>query len=152
MKDTKLKKMSRTKLLEILLNITNENDEVQQEIMDLQSQVEALSVKMEDRELNLRSFGSITSAAAEINGIFEAAEQEAAEYLDALSQMEGKRKEECRKIIEEASECADNMIKSASDHKEHTINEADGRWNKIAERLEDFTNNHEFVSRMLFHK
>ena len=76
-KQRELKKLSRTELLEMLLDVTREND-------ILKAENEELKARMEDRRIRLEESGSIAEAALKLNGIFEAAQKAADQYLDSV--------------------------------------------------------------------
>lgn len=73
-KQRELKKLSRTELLEMLLDITRENDALKAENTDLRAQLELKTIRLQES-------GSIAEAALKLNGIFEAAQQAADQYL-----------------------------------------------------------------------
>ena len=74
MTDQQLKRMNRSKLLQMLLEIERENE-------TLRARNEELEEKMRKRELQLAESGSIAEAALKLNGIFEAAQQAADQYV-----------------------------------------------------------------------
>ena len=74
MTDKELKKLNRTKLLQMLLEIERENEA-------LRARNEELEQQMKRRELQLAQSGSIAEAALKLNGIFEAAQQAADQYV-----------------------------------------------------------------------
>lgn len=69
-----LKKLKRSELLEILLART-------EEVEKLKKELDEANKKLEDRKIQIENAGSIAEAALKINGIFEAAEQAAKDYL-----------------------------------------------------------------------
>ena len=75
MTDKELRKLRRGELLEMLLEQTRENETLKKRIADLESQLEA-------REIVLRESGSIAEAALKLNGVFEAAQRAAEQYLE----------------------------------------------------------------------
>ena len=74
MTDQQLKRLNRSKLLQMLLEIERENE-------TLRARNEELEEKMRKRELQLAESGSIAEAALKLNGIFEAAQQAADQYV-----------------------------------------------------------------------
>ena len=77
MTERELKKLSRADLLELLLNERRENERLRQ-------QLEEAEQKLEDRRIQLEQAGSIAEAALRLNGVFEAAEAAAEQYLDSV--------------------------------------------------------------------
>ena len=74
MTDQQLKRLNRSKLLQMLLEIERENE-------TLRARNEELEEKMRKRELQLAESGSIAEAALKLNGIFEAAQKAADQYV-----------------------------------------------------------------------
>ena len=74
MTDKQLKRLNRSKLLQMLLEIERENE-------TLRARNEELEAKMRKRELQLAESGSIAEAALKLSGIFEAAQQAADQYV-----------------------------------------------------------------------
>ncbi len=74
MTDKELKKLNRTKLLKMLLEVERENE-------TLRARNAELEEKMSRRELQIASAGSIAEASLKLNGIFEAAQKAADQYL-----------------------------------------------------------------------
>lgn len=75
MTDRELRRLSRGELLELLLSQTRE-------VESLRAQLREAEEKLRSRELTLASAGSIAQAAMELNGVFEAAQRAADQYLE----------------------------------------------------------------------
>lgn len=75
MTDKELRKLRRGELLEMLLEQTKENERLKKQIADLEAQ-------LEDRKIILKQSGSIAEAALKLNGVFEAAQKAAEQYLE----------------------------------------------------------------------
>lgn len=74
MTDKELKKLNRTKLLQMLLEVERENE-------TLRTRNAELEEMMSRRELQIASAGSIAEASLKLSGIFEAAQKAADQYL-----------------------------------------------------------------------
>jgi Trp operon repressor len=74
MTDKQLKRLNRSKLLQMLLEIERENEA-------LRARNELLEQQMKQRELKIAQSGSIAEAALKLSGIFEAAQQAADQYV-----------------------------------------------------------------------
>ena len=81
MTNKELKRLSRAELLELLLEQVEENEALRAEIADLKGQ-------LEDRVIKIENAGSIAEAALRLNGVFEAAEAAAKQYVDSLKELE----------------------------------------------------------------
>lgn len=77
MTDRELKKLSRAALLEILLTQSKEIDR-------LRAEIDELNEKLDDRDIVMRSSGSIAEASLKINGVFEAAQKAADQYVNSV--------------------------------------------------------------------
>ena len=77
MTDRELKRMSRAGLLELLSEQSRELDRLREEN-------ERLSERLRDREILIRESGSIAEAALKLNGVFEAAQSAADQYIRSV--------------------------------------------------------------------
>ena len=75
MTEKELHKLKRGELLEMMLAQSREIDA-------LRARGSALEEKLADREIRIRESGSIAEAALKVNGIFEAAQAAADQYLE----------------------------------------------------------------------
>ena len=75
MTEKELHKLKRGELLEMMLAQSRETDA-------LRARVSELEEKLADREIRIRESGSIAEAALKINGIFEAAQAAADQYME----------------------------------------------------------------------
>lgn len=72
-----LKKLSRQDLLEMLIEEEKRVDQLEKELAETKA-------KLENRKIQIETSGSIAEAALKINGIFEAAQAAANQYLENL--------------------------------------------------------------------
>lgn len=82
MTEKDLKKLSRKELLELLLEQTKRADH-------LQLQLDQAIQQINNRTLQQTEIGSIAEAALQLNGVFEAAEAAATQYIEAIKTMSG---------------------------------------------------------------
>ena len=97
MTDKQLRKLSRGDLLELLLIQTKENER-------LRAELEQANAQLEDRRLRVNKAGSIAKAALEINGVMEAAQAAANQYLENIIQFQDDTKRGCEELRREAEE------------------------------------------------
>lgn len=95
MTDKELKRLSRAELIELLIEQIRENDKLREENAFLHEQLDS-------RLLAIENAGSIAKAALEINGVFEAAERAAIQYLESIKDLVKKHAEASGKTITEA--------------------------------------------------
>jgi len=84
MTERELRKLDRTSLLKLLLDERRENERLQDEL-------EKANEKLANRDITLEKVGSIAEAALQLNGIFEAAEAAADQYLENVRSRAGEQ-------------------------------------------------------------
>lgn len=107
--DRELRKLSRADLLELLVAESRENER-------LRARLNEANRRLKNREIKIQKAGSIAEAALRLNGVFEAAEQAALQYLDNI-----------RRLSEEASR----------EKERATVAEAEDRQEETAVLMED---------------
>ena len=87
MTDKELRKLKRTDLLELLIEQSKEVESLKQRIGELEAE-------LADRRLLIYKSGSIAEAALKLNGVFEAAEAAAQEYLENIRRISEEKTQE----------------------------------------------------------
>lgn len=82
MTDKELKKLTRIELLELLL-------EQSQEVERLQKELAEVKAKLRDKNILIENSGSIAEAALKLNGVFEATQAAAEQYLENVKRVSG---------------------------------------------------------------
>ena len=103
MTDKELKKLSRSALLEMLLEQSRENDR-------LRAQVEELARQLSDRQFKIDQAGSIAEASMQINQVFESAQAAAEQYLENIRALSGRQEQICRQLEEESTQKANALL------------------------------------------
>ena len=80
MTEKELRRLSRGELLEMLITRTIENERLTEELQQARKE-------LSDRELIQDRAGSMAEAALQLNGVFEAADRAAREYLENIRRM-----------------------------------------------------------------
>ena len=93
MTDKELRKLSRSDLLELMLEQSREIDR-------LQAELEETREALQERNLKIKSCGSIAEAAAEVNSLFHAAQRAADMYLLNVQRICAEKAEEAGKTEE----------------------------------------------------
>ena len=135
MKQPDLRNLSRIELLELLIQ-QGEEMEV------LRSQNETYRQQLEDRTLKQKEAGSIAEAALQVSGIFEAAQEASAQYLQNIKTLP-QEQEECtdkaRKLLEETeTQCAAKLAEAearCSAMVEKAKAESMDYWIKVSKKL-----------------
>lgn len=87
--EKELRKLNRAELLEMLIAQSKKLSRVEDELSAAQKELER-------RKIAITTSGSLAEAALKLNGIFEAADQAAAQYLDSLREQESNAAHYCR--------------------------------------------------------
>lgn len=77
MTDRELKKLSRTELIEILIDLSKENEQ-------LRTQLATARQQLADRTIVIEESGSIAEAALKLNGVFAAAQRACDQYVQNI--------------------------------------------------------------------
>ena len=80
MTDRELRKLSRADLLELLLKERQDNER-------LCAELKRVNEQLADKNIQIEQSGSIAEAALRLNGVFEAAEAAAQQYLENMRRL-----------------------------------------------------------------
>lgn len=105
MTEKEMKKLSRAELLELLLVQTRESER-------LQKRLERAEAELAERRLKIQDAGNLAKAVLEINGVMEAAQEAAQQYLDNIAHMEEETRQRCEQMLEDARKEAEQIRNS----------------------------------------
>ena len=146
MTDKELQKLKRVELLEILV-------EQGKEIDRLRSEVEALKKQLADREIRLESAGNIAEASLQINGVFEAAQSAAQQYLENIQRLSDRQESVCADMEQRTKEACETMERATREKCDALYQkaqlEADVRWSDLSSRLGEFYDAHKGLRELL---
>lgn len=164
MTDRELRKLNRKDLLELLISQGRERD-------SLAAELEKTKAALQERQLCVEQAGSIAEAALQLNGVFDAAQAAAQQYLENIrlrsEQIEKtctkrealcfEHEEETRQKIErqlqETEEATRKMIEEADKKckamEEDAKEKAQAYWAETSKRLEKFCQDHEELRELL---
>ena len=91
MTDKELRRLSRSELLEMLIAQTEENSQ-------LKIRLEQAEAQLRDRRIELDKAGSLAEAALSLNGVFQAAEAAAQQYLENIQRISSQQDTICRSL------------------------------------------------------
>lgn len=126
MEKNRIKKLRRHELLNMLIEITKENETLRKELDETKKQ-------LNDKTIKIEKAGSIAMAALEINNIFEIAQKAADQYLESIKSIEVVKDEKIKKIDAEVKE------KPKRGRKPKVKNETEIK-NEIKEEIKEDTN------------
>ena len=127
MTDKELKRLSRSELLEMLIAQMKEHEA-------LQSRLELAEAQLNDRQIAVEKAGTLAEASLSLNGVFEAAEAAAQQYLENIERMSGQQETICRDMQAEAEAKAAEIVREAQEYSKKTHAEADAYWKQIVAR------------------
>lgn len=106
MTERELKRLRRADLLEMLLNLTQENE-------DLRSQLDAANRQLKERTITIETAGSLAEAALRLNGVFEAAQAACDQYTQNIRQRSEDMERICSRMEQETREKCQQMLSEA---------------------------------------
>ena len=106
MTEKELRKLNRYQLLELLIIQT-------EKAKKLQEKLDAAEKQLNNRDIQLTALGSIAEASLQLNGVFEAAQNAADQYLASAKQraaeIENEAMQKAQRILADAEEKAHSM-------------------------------------------
>lgn len=131
MTDRELQKLKRVELLQLLVEQSRELDALRQELAQARRELEA-------RELRLQEAGSIAEASMQLNGVFEAAQRAADQYLESIRYQSEHMDEKCAAMEEATRLRCDQMLKEAEATVQQAQKDSDECWRDVKGKLEDY--------------
>ncbi len=157
MTDKDLKKLSRAELLEMLIAATEENE-------GLKDTIRSLQARLDDRRIMIDESGSIAEASLKLNGIFEAAQRAADDYIENVRRGSRKQAELLEKAEELAREKVTEMISEADERcrkmemeterkcdalTRKARRESDAYWAQVSAKLDAYLKQHSDLRNLL---
>ena len=142
MNDRELKKLSRSELLEVLIAQMKENESLRTELTEARA-------KLAERTMDYDEAGSIAEAALKVNGVFEAAQAAADQYLENVRALTDRAQSIADKIESESRAKADAMLTEARAECEKQKKEADAYWSSMTVRLNSFYDEYKGLREMI---
>lgn len=132
MTDKKLKKLSRSELLELLIAQTKRAERLEKELEE--AKAELLS-----RNIAVSESGTMAEAALKLNGVFAAADAAAKQYLNNIRSESAGAETSFAEREEESRRKAEEIIRAAEEQARAREAEADAYWEAISRRYEQLT-------------
>ena len=153
MTDKELKRLGRAELIDIIYELQKQSEEKD-------AQMQKMQATLNKRTLRISKAGSIAEAAIGINGVFEAAQAAADQYLasireaeesNAAKQAEAERQQ--KKILEEANRKAEETILLAKGQAQSIIEKAEvqaaEKWTAFEQRANELIRAHEELQALM---
>ncbi len=135
MTDKELKKLSRTDLLEMLI-------EQSKEIERLQKIIKSNEKELQSKRIMLNEAGSIAEASLKINKVFENAQKAADQYLANVCDLKERQSEICAQMERETQKkCNDMLAKAERASKAY--------WAEVSNKLDEYVTQHAGLKELL---
>lgn len=131
MTDRELQKLKRVELLQLLVEQSRELDALRRELEETKKQ-------LADRELHMQEAGSIAEASMQINGVFEAAQRAADQYLESIRYQSEHVEEKCAALEAATRLRCEQMVKEAEATVQQAQKDSDECWRDVKGKLEGF--------------
>ena len=106
MTERELKRLSRSDLVEMLMEQTTR-------VRELEDQLEDANRILERRDIAIDEAGSIAEAALKLNGVFEAAQAAGEQYLENIRTLSERQEALCARREEESMKRAEKILEKA---------------------------------------
>ncbi len=129
MAEKELKHLGRKELIEIIY-------ELQKRETQSQNTIERLNRKLADREIREKESGSIAEAALALNGVFEAAQAAADQYLISVKAAEKELDAKRQEMLEEAREQANAVVQQGKIAYQTWVEKGEAEYNTKVEQAQ----------------
>jgi len=162
-------------LLALVVESEQKLEAISKELQQRDETIAGLQEQLSQRELGQQEAGSIAEAALKVNGIFEAAQQAAEDYLSNIRAMTERQQQVCGDLEEQTRRDSDSRLKDTirsceamrkkaeddcwqleQDTREacekklqETREVADSYWTELSRRLESFYEAHQGMKELL---
>ncbi|MBR6701417.1 MAG: hypothetical protein IKL72_06790 [Firmicutes bacterium] len=148
--DMELKRMNKNELINKVKALTKE-------IEDLKEQLEAAEGKLNSRAIELQEAGSIAEASLKLNGVFDAVQGAAEQYLENIKNLSGQQDRICEqrekesrekaiRLMEETADKCSRLEKETKEKCEKMVllakEETETYWELLSKKMENFYNEH----------
>lgn len=142
MTDKELRRLSRGELLEMLIAQAAENDQ-------LKNRLEQAEAQLRDRKIAINNAGSLAEAALSLNGVFQAAEAAAQQYLENIERISRQQDAICRDMKEQAKQEAAEIRQEAQAYSKKAHAEVDAYWKQTVIKAAKLLANQEALREMI---
>ena len=132
MTEQDLKKLRREDLIEIIYKL-QENEQ------QLNEKLEAAQKQLNDKNLKISESGSIAEATARLNGLFEAAQATADDYVAQVRLKNADAETQRETMLAEATQKADQLVKDASGKADRILSDAEAQADAQRRQAEEET-------------
>ena len=120
------KSLSKTELLELLIEESEKNERLEEEL----SQAKA---KLSSREIQIENAGSIAEAALALSGIFDAAEDACAQYIENIQRLKSEQEKINADLEADSKKRAEQIISEATQRANRIEDDVRSRCEKMVD-------------------
>lgn len=142
MTDKELRRLSRSELLEMLIAQTEENSQ-------LKIRLEQAEAQLRDRKIAINNAGSLAEAALSLNGVFQAAEAAAQQYLENIQRISSQQDAISCAIKEQSAKEAAQIRQEAEAYSQKVHANADAYWKQVTARASKLQADQEAIREMI---
>lgn len=142
MTNKELRRLSRSELLEMLIAQTKENDQ-------LKVRLEQAEIQLRNRRITIDKAGSLAEAALSLNGVFQAADAAAQQYLENIEQINRQQVAIRRDLKEAAEKEAAQIRQDAQAYSQKVHAEADAYWKQVIARMSKLLEDQEALRELI---
>lgn len=135
MTDRELRKLSRADLLELLLAQLKENEQ-------LRGQLKSAQEQLSRRKIEISKAGSIAEASLQLNGVFQAAQNACAQYIENIEQLSASQEQLCAQMQRETQAKCDRMLADAR-------SQSQAYWDDVSRKVQELTSSYEELRTIL---
>ncbi len=120
-----------------------------QEIAELRAQLETAQVQLHEKQIVCERAGTMAEAAMTLSGVYKAADEAAAQYLENIRQFTEQQHQICAQIERTTREQAEAMLRETEERCRAREREADAYWEKLSTKFEQFCSEHKELRELL---
>lgn len=124
-----LKRLSRSDLLEMMLELSKENEA-------LRAEAERLRTQLHDKMIAVENCGSLAEAALQLNGLFQAAEAACAQYTENIQARSADLEAHCQRMEHNSQERCRQMEQGTEERCRQLTREMEERCRSMEEETE----------------
>lgn len=142
-------KQSRARLAALAAEQAQEIAGLRAQLDRTQAQLAAAQAQLDDRRIACEQAGTMAQAAMTLNGVFAAADEAAAQYLENLRLFTERQHRICAGIEQETRDKAEAMLRETQERCRAREREADAYWEKLSSKLEQFCAQHKELRELM---
>lgn len=120
-----------------------------QEIAELRAQLEKAQEQLRERQIVCERAGTMADAAMTLSGVFKAADEAAAQYLENIRAFTEKQNGICEQIERTTREQAEAMLRETEERCRAREKEAAAYWEKLSDKFDRFCAEHQELRDLL---